>query len=172
MKESNKVRADFVSSIILIAFGVAVLMLSLQMPTYAARGASPYSAPGLVPGFLGAMMVLFGVILFVRSTLKQGYKLGINRQSLKEFFTSVQTVRLWVTIVLSVAYALVLLGRIAYPLATGIYVLAFVLVFEYELKKPLLKQWKTFLFAVILAVLTAVLVTVVFQYLFLVALPG
>ncbi|HUX20219.1 MAG TPA: tripartite tricarboxylate transporter TctB family protein [Spirochaetia bacterium] len=172
MKESNMARADFITSIVLIAFGIGVLAMSVQMPGYASRGASPYSAPGLVPGFLGGIIALFGVILCVRSVRRQGYKLGITAESTKHFLTSVETVRLVITMLVSVLYAIVLLGRVLYPLATGIYVLVFVLLFEYKLKVPFAKQWKVLLFAVILAVLTAGLVTAVFQYLFLVELPG
>jgi len=172
MKESNMTRADFVTSIILIAFGVAVLIMSLHMPTFAARGVNPYSAPGIVPGFLGALIALLGLVLFIRSVGRKGYRLGINGRTVKEFFTAQQTRRLVITIVISVLYALVLLGRVPYPIATGIYVLAFILLFEYKWKSPARSQWKTLLFAVIVAVSTAVLVTAVFQYLFLVSLPG
>ncbi len=172
MKESNMARADFVTSIFLVAFGLAVLGMSLRMPSFAARGTSPYSSPGLVPGVLGAIIALCGLVLLTRSIRRKGYFLGITRGSVKSFFTSVETVRLLTTIVASVAYALVLLGRIPYPLATGLYVLVFVLVFEYKLKEPLARQWKTVILAVVLAVLAAVLVTAVFQYLFLVELPG
>ncbi|HUX12505.1 MAG TPA: tripartite tricarboxylate transporter TctB family protein [Spirochaetia bacterium] len=172
MKESNMSRADFVTSIFLIAFGIAALIMSAQMPSYAARGASPYSAPGLVPGFLGAIIAACGVVLFIRSTVKKGYKLGLNGRSVREFFSSVETRRLFITILLSVVYAIVLIGRITYSVATGIYILVFVLVFEYRFKEPIVKQWKTLAFAVALAVLGAAVVTAVFQYLFLVDLPG
>lgn len=172
MKESNMARADFVTSIVLVAFGIAVLVMSLNMPTYAARGVNPYSAPGIVPGFLGAVITLFGLILFIRSVRKHGYDLGINGESVKGFLASQQTPRLIITILISILYALVLIGRMPYALATGIYVFAFILLFEYKLKTPPGRQWKILLFAFIVAVVTAVVVTAVFQYLFLVSLPG
>jgi len=172
MKESNMARADFVTSIVLVAFGIAVLIMSLHMPTYAARGVNPYSAPGIVPGFLGAIIALFGLILFLRSIRRKGYALGINGRTIRVFFTSQHTVRLVTTIVISVLYAMVLLGRVPYAIATGVYVLVFVVLFEYQWKTPLRSQWKVILFALIVAVGTAALVTVVFQYLFLVSLPG
>lgn len=172
MKESNMARADFVTSIILIAFGVAVLIMSLHMPTFAARGVNPYSAPGIVPGFLGALIALLGLVLFIRSIGRKGYRLGITGRTVREFFSAQQTLRLVITIVISVLYALVLLGRVAYPIATGIYVFLFIMLFEYKWKSSLKSQWKIPLFAAVVAVCTAVLVTAVFQYLFLVSLPG
>lgn len=172
MKESNMARADFLTSIVLIAFGLAVLIMSLNMPTFAAQGVNPYSAPGIVPGFLGAIIAFFGLVLFIRSIRRQGYKLGIDGSSVKGFFTAQQTLRMVITIVISVLYALVLIGRMPYAVATGLYVLAFILLFEYEWKTPVLAQWKVLLFALIVAILTAAIVTAVFQYLFLVSLPG
>ncbi|WP_455383612.1 tripartite tricarboxylate transporter TctB family protein [Salinispira pacifica] len=172
MKESNMARADFLTSIFFVAFGIAVLIMSAQMPTYEARGINPYSAPGIVPGFLGAIIALFGLILFVRSILRKGHHLGINGRTIRNFFTAEQTARLFLTLVISVLYALVLVGRVPYAIATGVYCFVFVLLFEYKLRTPILQQWKTLLFALILAVATAASVTAVFQYLFLVNLPG
>ncbi len=172
MKESNMPRADFITSIFLMGFGIAVLVLSSQMPTYEARGINPYSAPGIVPGFLGAIIALFGLILFIRSIMRGGHRLGIGAATVRTFFTAQQTGRLFLTLVISVLYALVLVGRIPYAIATAVYCFVFVLIFEFSFREPIVKQWKVLLFALILAVATAASVTAVFQYLFLVSLPG
>jgi hypothetical protein len=44
------VRADFVTSIVLMVLGLATVVASLRMPDYADVGAEPWSAPGTVPG--------------------------------------------------------------------------------------------------------------------------
>lgn len=165
-------RADFITSIMLLAFGIGVLVVSLEMPTFAARGVNPYSAPGIVPGFLGGTIAVLGAVLFVRSLLRRGHRLGIDARTVKGFFTSQQTLRLAITVVVSILYALVLLGRMPYPAATAVYVFLFIVLFEYRWKQPLRGQWKIILSALLVAVVTAGLVTLVFEYLFLVSLPG
>ncbi len=172
MKESSMPRAGFITSIVLIVFGLAVFILSVQMPRFEEHGVNPYSVPGIVPGFLGALIGILGVVLFMRSIVRKGYKLGIAGQSVKMFFTSESTKRFASTILISVIYALVLLGRTFYSIATLLYVFAFIFVFEYEWKKPFIQQWQRVLIAALVAVLVSAGVTAVFQYLFLVNLPG
>lgn len=172
MKESTMPRADFITSIILIVFGIAAFILSVQMPRFEEHGVNPYSVPGIVPGFLGVLIGFLGVVLLIRSIVRKGYKLEITGQTVKTFFTSESSKRFALTILISVIYALVLLGRTFYSIATLLYVFAFIFVFEYEWKKPFIQQWKRVLIAVIIAVLVSAGVTAVFQYLFLVNLPG
>jgi hypothetical protein len=50
-----------------IAFGLAVLAASWRMDRLEAQHINPWSAPGLLPGLLGALMVLFGAALCLRS---------------------------------------------------------------------------------------------------------
>ena len=171
MKEQNMRRADFVMSSFLLAFGVAVLLLSLGMPRFEDRKINPYSVPGIVPGFLGAVIALLGIILFVRSVRQGGFRLGLSAAALRDFFLTEETRRILLTIVLGVAYALGLLGRTHFMIATGIFVFAFVMVFEYKKKERLRAQWKTVLSGAILACVTSASVYAVFAYLFLVNLP-
>jgi hypothetical protein len=172
MKESSMPRADFVTSVILIAFGIATLIISLQMPRFEEQGVNPYSVPGIVPGFLGVVIAFLGIVLFIRSIIRKGYELGLTGQTVKEFFTAESTKRFALTILISVIYALVLLGRILYSVATALYMFTFIFIFEYEWKKPFIQQWQRVLIALVIAVLVSAGVTTVFQYLFLVNLPG
>ncbi len=48
------------------ALGAAILALSAAMDRLADQGVAPYAAPGLVPGLLGAVMLLFGTLLTLR----------------------------------------------------------------------------------------------------------
>ncbi|OHE59102.1 MAG: hypothetical protein A2Z99_00505 [Treponema sp. GWB1_62_6] len=171
MKEQNMRRADFVMSSFLIAFGVAVLILSLAMPRFQHLKINPYSVPGIVPGFLGAVIAFLGVVLFIRSVRQGGFRLALNSRALRDFLLTEETRRISLTIVLGVAYALGLLGRVHFMIATGIFVFAFVMVFEYKRKEGFRAQWKTVLWGAILACVTSVSVYSVFAYLFLVNLP-
>ena len=171
MKESNLPRADFISSIVLIVFGAGVLWASLAMPRFEEQGGVIYDAPGVVPGILGLLVLLMAVILLVRSVRRQGYRLGINGRSLTAVFRDVQTLRLLGTLAACVLYGVVLLRLLHFIVATLIFVLVFVLLFEYDTKKGVASQWKTLLFAVLMAVLTPGGVFAAFRYLFLVNLP-
>jgi hypothetical protein len=172
MKEKNMPKADFLTSILLIGFGIAVLVMSIQMPRLEDQKVNPYSVPGVVPGFLGAIVAFLGVILFVRSLIRQGYRLEITGRTIGDFFRHEETRRIALTIAISVVYGVVLIGRIPYELATGLYVAAFIVVFEYRWKEPLAGQGKTVALALLIGALTAAIVGLVFRYVFLVNLPG
>ena len=67
MKESNMPKADFVTSLVLMAFGAFVAIASMQMPDFVDRGASPYAAPGVVSGLVGfAILALCPYPVFSR----------------------------------------------------------------------------------------------------------
>ena len=134
-------------------------------------GANPYSAPGIVPGFLGVIIFFLGTILLVRSILKNGYHIDISRKKLVSFFKDEAVIRVFVTIIMSVMYGAVFLGRTPYVLITFLYVTAFVAIFEYRVDQPFHGQEKILLFSVIQALLVTGVVAAVFRYLFLVKLP-
>lgn len=164
-------RADFVTSILLTAFGIAIYVMSVQMPRLEDQKINPYSAPGVVPTFLGAVIGLLGFVLLVRSLLRGGHRLGVNARTLKAFFTADITRRALLTVTLSVVYALIL-GRIPYAVATGLYIFAFILTFEYRWRESFASQIKRVAIAALIAVLAAGVVAATFRYLFLVTLPG
>ena len=60
-------RADLATGCALAVFGVAVVVMSAQMPTFADRGANPLTAPGIFPGVIGAVLAVSGTLLTFRS---------------------------------------------------------------------------------------------------------
>ncbi len=64
-------RADFITGLVFALLGVAVVWASLDMPRFAERNANPYTIPGLVPGAVGAIILVLGVVLFVRAALRR-----------------------------------------------------------------------------------------------------
>lgn len=172
MKESNMPKADFLMSIVLMFFGIFVMILSFQMPDFADQNVNPYSAPGVVPAMLGVIFILMGIIMLIRSISRKGYRLGITVTNIATWFKDHTTHRFLITLSLSVVYALILLGRIHFLLATGLYMFSFVVLFEYKRGSGLFAQKKTILMALLLAVLTSGSIYGVFRYLFLVNFPG
>jgi putative tricarboxylic transport membrane protein len=172
MADQKMVKKDFITSIILISFSVSVIVMSYTMPRLERRGIDPFSVPGVVPGLLGAVLLILALILFVRSIRQGGYRIlpgggGTATSAPAQGAAG----RVLLTLAISLVYAIVLLGRYDYTLSTGLYIFTFICLFEYRKELGLSAQKKMFLTATIQAVVSAVLVTLVFQKLFLVDLP-
>ncbi len=170
MTEKSMVKADFVTSVILIAMGIAILVMSIQMPTMADRNQSVFSAPGVVPGFIGVMIIILSFSMFVRSLKKKALAEFRKGTIPKGSLGQESTKRILITIALCLIYAF-LLGKIWFGIPTFTFIFAFIIIFEYDLKKPLSAQVKKLLIAALIAILTTAAVMLVFQKLFLVNLP-
>ena len=159
---SGTPRADFWFSILLSAFGGAIVVESWRMPRLENLGVDPMSAPGLTPGLLGLVLTGLGLMLFVRS-------LRARKTSLQGDGTEASGgwYRFLVTLVLCLVYALLLLGRLPFWAATGLFVFSFVLTFTWQ-RHSLLRVGAS---AAALAVAVAVSVTLLFEQVFLVRLP-
>jgi hypothetical protein len=171
MKDSNMPRADFITSMVLIVVGVAIVWNSLEMPRYEDQGGTFLDSPGIVPMLLGVLLVALSLVVFMRSIVRKGYNLGWNRASFTALVKDERTIRMLVTIAFGVIYGMLLMRWLHFIAATLIFVFVFIVVFEYDLKKPLAAQWKVPVFATVMSVLTTAGVFAAFQYLFLVNLP-
>ena len=172
MKASNMSKADFVMSIGLIAFGVIVLVLSIQMPRFEELDVNPYSVPGIVPGLLGIIVGFLGLVLLIRSILRGGYAVNITKDTIVAFFKDESTRRLSITLVICLGYAFGILDRMPYVVATILFILIFVVVFEFKRGESLKSQTKMFLIALLLAGVAGTGIWATFRYAFLVNLPG
>ena len=166
MTEKNLVKADFYTSIILMVFGITITVMALRMPVISNR----YSAPGILPMILGIIITVLSFIIFVRSLARSKGRIGISGSSVKNLFADIGVRRIIATTALCLAYAL-LLGKIWFPLLTLLFVFSFIIFFEYERKEPLKPQIKKVLMAALVALITSVSITLVFEELFFVRLP-
>lgn len=163
-------RADVLFGLVLVALGIAVAFESWRMPRLTELGVHPMTAPGLVPGLLGLVAALLGGILTARSarTGVSSPAASVERES-REFLR--QAGRFALTLVLCLAYAAVLIGRVEFWLATGLFVFAFIVLFEWNGEREISGHVRAVVFAGIQAVVVSALVTVVFERIFLVRLP-
>jgi len=171
MKPENMPKADFVVSILLMAFGLWIVLHSWHMPRFEELGANPFSAPGIVPGLLGTIIFILSLAVFTRSLRQKGYRMGINRETLKRFFYDVSSQRMLLTTVICAIYGLAMIGNMNYYLATFTFVICFLLLFQYGLSEKTAAPGKLLIASGVQAILTAVIVGAVFRYLFLVELP-
>jgi hypothetical protein len=163
-------RADFVTGVVLLALGIGVLVESLRMPTFAHLGVNPYTVPGIVPGMLGVVIALLGGILLVRAARQGGWRLDVGGVA-RDAVRSPAVHRTLITLLLTLAYAGVLVGRVRFWLATFLFVLAFTVVFEWRGDRTAGGHAWALGTALVLAAAVAAVVTYVFQSVFLVRLP-
>ena len=167
-KPDTMTKADLVTGVVLIAVSAVVVEESWRMPRFEELNVNPYSVPGIVPGILGVILLILGIVLTTRSILRGGHRLGWSRQSLGQCLADSGIRRLLVAVVLTVGYAGGLVGWLPYWLATFLFVFLFVAYFEWDSGRD---RRRITLFAFILAACTSGLVTWVFSDIFLVTLP-
>ena len=164
------VKKDFLTSIVLIAFSLSVVVSSYTMPRLERRGIDPFSAPGVVPGMIGIILLVLALILFIRSVRRGGY-LILKPLSGEERVHQGAALRVGMTLALSLIYAIGLLGHVDYTVATLLYIFFFIMLFEYGWNKPFKVRLKILGYAFLQALIASFLITIVFRKLFLVDLP-
>lgn len=155
-------RYDLWFAVLLVVFAAGVVGESWRMPRLEHLGVHPMSAPGLTPGLLGLVLLGLAVALLVRS---------VRQQRLVEAASSGGETgavgRTLLTLGLTLAYAIGLVGHLPFWLATALFVFAFVSIFGWDGTRP----WRSLLSALAMAVVTAAAVTLLFERVFLVRLP-
>jgi hypothetical protein len=165
-------RQDFITALVLIVFSGAAVFESLRMPLFAERGGTLFTAPGLVPGALGIILALCGLILLVRS-LKGHHAVETAEAdpAAVEEQAGAARRRLILMLVLSLGFAAGLVGLVPFWLATFIFVFLAVALFEMRPQHPPRKRVRLLAVALVEGILVAAGVTYVFQEIFLVRLP-
>ena len=166
-------RKDLITSLVLIAFGVAVVVEALRMPRFDHLGVNPYTIPGIVPAFLGAILGFMGLLMLGRTVV--AWRRGGTVPTTAADGEPNSAPRLLLTLALALVFGFVLIGNVPFWLATFLFVWSFLLVFEVQ---PVLaaRAGRTALLrsasaTLLEAVLVAAIVTFVFQRVFLVTLP-
>ena len=162
-------RSDLVGGLAWTAFGLAIVVASWTMDRLERFGAMVYTVPGLVPGLLGAAIALLGLLLAIRA-LRRGAIAGLAAPWSPTPEGRATLVRVAVAAVLSLGYALVLVGRVPFPIATALFVFVFIMVFDVSesVRSPLPRRAA---FALIAAIVTSAVVSLTFERIFLVRLP-
>lgn len=189
-------QVDLFVGLVLLLLGIFVIHQSLQMPGVEHRRVGAvYEGPGFVPGLLGATIAGFGIIILVRSVWEGGLNLKGAGGQVVDVFRRPEPRRLAILLLLSLCYAWGLIGRVSFTMATFPFVLAFILVYDWENtieraqnENWLVAFWKRLsgfqlnwsifrervllvVTATVQAALTAWIVTYVFENIFLRRLP-
>lgn len=167
-------RADLIWAAVWIALGGAIVAGSWTMDRLEAQGATVYSMPGLVPGFLGAAILFMGLLLGLRALRAGGGSRVDGAIPAGEDAAAARANRTRVggMLVLTLGYAVGLVGRgVAFWLATFVFVFAFIVLFEWPDRRARAQVPRGLAVAGIVAAATAAVVSVVFEQVFLVRLP-
>ena len=161
-------RTDLIGAAGWIVFGVAVLAASWRMDRLASLSINPWSAPGLVPGLLGALMIMFGGALALRALARGAAPAAAFALRAGE------GKRIALALALCVGYAAGLLGKgLPFWLTSTIFLLAAILVFrvldqDAGERRPL-RRFALSTAAIALG--ASVVIALLFQEVFLVRLP-
>lgn len=164
-------KADFLTGLVLIGLSLYVMVESWKMPRLEHLKVHPLSVPGLVPAFLASVLFIFGTVLVIRSVLRGGHRLTFTYQGFLQTLKSPGNKRLLLTGLLTLIYALFLIGTLPYGLATGLFIFVFILLFEWEPGMNNAQRRKNIFVAFSIALFSSIAITLVFERLFLVTLP-
>jgi hypothetical protein len=163
-------RTDLSSALAWIAFGGAVVLMSWRMDRLVEQGGTLHTAPGLWPGIVGLLLALLGGALAVRS----------SRRAARDGWDAAETDdtpyappgRFALGVALFFVYALLLVGRgLPFWLATALFVTGFVWLFQLAQRRAEGKLVRGIAVALACGVLTALVVSVLFEQVFYVRLP-
>jgi putative tricarboxylic transport membrane protein len=159
---------DFVSGLTCLALGVAALVESLRMPLFRETGGTLYNAPGLMPVFASAVVVVLSVLLTARAAAQGGHRRPASPPAGPDNATRR---RFAVVLGLCVVYALGAVGRVPFWLSTFLFLMASFVVLNVEQYLGGTGRRRRLLVDLATAAGAAAAVTYVFQEIFLVRLP-
>ncbi len=136
----------------------------------------PATVPGLVPGLLGAGLIVFGLILLLRPTDyvpgTESFATDLPKEDTPVADSGFSWKRLILSWTICMTYGGLLLGRgVHYWILTACFLAAHILLLDDTDNVPARPDLHRIVLVAILAPVIATAVTLVFQYIFLVRLP-
>jgi hypothetical protein len=168
---SVSLRTDFLSALGWMALGIAILIGSITMDRLKNQDINPYTIPGLLPGLLGIAMIILGALLAARS-----WRPGLLASHAADDTSDRGTERKQLLLVLGlcVGFGVVLVGHgLPFWLAAAIFVTIAILSLQARQRKAAGEKLslRTLLKTAAIGLGAGLIITIVFQELFLVRLP-
>ena len=163
-------RFDLWIAAVFFVIGATAASLAYRMPTFADQKGQIYTAPGLVPGFYGIVIVLLSIWLALRAVRQGALRSGLEHAE-PEAIANPVTYRLALAIVLALLFVVGLLGRMPFWLSSAIFVATFTGIFEWQAGEPWQTRARRLGEAIVLGLVTGVSVALVFEKFFYVRLP-
>jgi hypothetical protein len=151
------------------ALGVVILILSLTMDRLEEQSVPPFAAPGLLPGLLGIVMILFGAAVALRRK-----PVPVTAEEVAQRRYRLQPGRLALVVGLCLTYSVVLIGHgLPFWLASALFVSVAILVLQHPQRQAAGRRLdaRALGFAAVVGLCAGVAATLVFERFFLVHLP-
>jgi hypothetical protein len=166
-EEKSSPFADLLTGIAWLVVAAAIVVGAWHMDRLERLAATIYTAPGLVPGLLGAAIGLMSVILIVRA---------IGAGALQQIeFPRIELLEHWrliAALVFGLVFSLVLIGRgLPFWLASAIYIAVMVFTFQFPERRAEGRLLRGGAIAAVYGVIAGLAIHHLFQDLFLVRLP-
>jgi putative tricarboxylic transport membrane protein len=171
MADHRASRADLVTGALLFVLSVAIIYASWTMDRLEIRQIHPLSVPGLLPGILGLALAVCSLVLIAQAIRARGVadRPVSGNADVSEQIDRGALGRLMLAGALCLAYALGLVGRVPFWLATAAFVTAFILIFEW--REAASNRLSSVAWALGIGLVTGIGVAYAFSELFLVRLP-
>jgi hypothetical protein len=154
-----------------MALGIAILIGSATMDRLEKQGINPYTIPGLLPGLLGIAMTILGALLAARSWRPHLLSTAATTDaSVKR----AEQKRLLLVLGLCLTFGVILVGHgLPFWLAAAIFVTASIVGLQYQQRNSTgqTSNARLFIKAAAIGLGAGIVITIVFQEIFLVRLP-
>lgn len=157
-------RVDLAVAIVFFVAGAAICFQAWNMPTFRERGGDVFTAPGIVPGFYGIVIAFLASLLGARAVGRKRRGLGATSSE----SATAGLAGLALVIVLCLAFAVGLVTRLPFWLASAIFVSTFIAIFEW---RSGVSPVRVLAIALAIGLSAGLGIAFVFEKLFLVRLP-
>jgi hypothetical protein len=159
-------RGDLTSAGVFAAAGAAILVASLRMDRLADRGIEVWSAPGLTPGVVGALMIVLSLVLGLQA-LRAPAQAAADAPSEPGAMR-----RAGVALLLCVLFAGVTLGRgMPFVVEGAVFIFVFTTLFSWAEWRATGRAVHSLAQTLAVAVLASAFISWLFESVFLVRLP-
>ncbi len=158
------VRADLISGGLWVAIGAAIAAGSWRMDRLESQGVEWFTAPGLLPGILGVMIVLTALLIIWRAMRRKSEAPADARPG--------HLGRTMLTLLLCLGFAAGLVGHgLPFWIAASVYLFLHIFLLQLPERRASGQVVRGFAVAASIALGAAIAVSLVFQEVFLVRLP-
>jgi hypothetical protein len=160
-------RSDLISGGVWVVIGVAIAIGSWRMDRLENQGVPGFAAPGLVPGVMGVLITLAALLIVFRS-LRRGALQGAGGGTGMPALWG----RLALTLALCLGFAIMLVGHgLPFWVAASTYLFLHIFLLQLPERRAAGQVKRGLAVAVFIGVTVGVVISLMFQYLFLVRLP-
>jgi hypothetical protein len=165
--EKPSARSDLAQALFWLAVGGAIFYGSWTMDRLESVGVQPFSAPGLLPGILAIFISVLGLAMLARAVRAGALNPGMSIEK-----KQIEWRRVLPPLGLCVAFAAGLVGHgLPFWLASWIFVAAMIWLLQYPERQARGELKRLALVALSVGLGAGVVVSLIFQELFLIRLP-